>query len=61
MASSEGNSMRYSEDPTPPGYYATAVPLIQAVPLVINSEAGIKENEGPLLHFRSDIGSLIVG
>lgn len=39
-ASMETPSNSFDGDPTPPGYYATAIPLVQMIPVVCDAEPG---------------------
>ncbi len=40
-ASMEAKTCAYKGDPTPPGYYATAIPMIQMIPIVCEAEPGV--------------------
>lgn len=40
-ASNEKKMLMYDDDPTPPGYYATAVPMVQMLPIVCSSAPGV--------------------
>jgi 4-hydroxy-tetrahydrodipicolinate reductase len=55
LSSIRDGTMRYEGDPTSPGYYATAVPLIQAIPSIVDGPAGIRDNEAPAMHYKSDL------
>ncbi|MFI1801856.1 hypothetical protein ACH427_31570 [Streptomyces sp. NPDC020379] len=55
VASIRHGTTRYDHDPTTPGYYASAAPLLQAIPLVVDAPAGIKECVMPTLHYTHDL------
>jgi 4-hydroxy-tetrahydrodipicolinate reductase len=55
LASIRTGERYYDRDPTQPGYYATAVPLIQAVPAVVTAPPGVMENPLPAFHYSADL------
>jgi hypothetical protein len=56
LASIADRSWLWDGDPITPGYYATAAPLLQAVPRVIAAEPGILDNTPPLVRWRAGLG-----
>ena len=40
-ASMQNKTRAYEGDPTPPGYYATAIPMIQMIPIICDAKPGI--------------------
>lgn len=46
---------RYPGDPTSPSWYFTSVPMIQAIPYVVNAPAGIYVSPAPDTHWKSDL------
>ncbi|MGA8547805.1 MAG: hypothetical protein WB785_21425 [Mycobacterium sp.] len=54
LASAKLGTVVYDDDPTSPGYYATAGPLIQAIPDVVEAEAGIRDDLKPHSFWRTD-------
>jgi hypothetical protein len=55
MASVEHATTRYDGDPTTPGYYATIVAMIQAVPGVVAAPPGIVDPLLPPVHWHTDL------
>jgi 2,4-diaminopentanoate dehydrogenase len=55
LASLGNGASRYEGDPTAPGYYAIAAPMIQAIPLVVDAPPGIRDNEPPTPHYKTDL------
>ena len=55
LASASTGALRYDDDPTPPGYYLTAAPLLQAIPAVVAAAPGVKDAFGvDQLHWKRD-------
>jgi hypothetical protein len=54
-ASAEDQSQFREGDPTQPGYYATAGPIIQAIPFVVDSPAGLMDSMSQPVHFRAEM------
>lgn len=52
------NKTLVDRNPSPPGYYATVNHMIQAIPAVIASEAGIMETDLPRIHWRKDFRAM---
>jgi 4-hydroxy-tetrahydrodipicolinate reductase len=58
MASVEKNKRLHDNDPTTPGYYATAVTLIQAIPIACAAKPGIVYPE-TFAHYAKDYRNLV--
>ena len=59
LASLDG-STRYPDDPTPPGYYAIAGPVIQHIPHVVTAPPGIFESVPPRIRYRPETAPRLV-
>ena len=56
LASAATGALRYDDDPTPPGYYLTATPLLQAIPAVVAAAPGVRDTFGAdQLHWKRDL------
>jgi hypothetical protein len=56
FASAERRTLRYDDDPTPPGYYLTASPLLQAIPATVAAPPGVTDDLGAEpLHWKRDL------
>ena len=54
-ASIKNDKKMFDNDPTPPGYYATVVNLVQSIPMVIEAEPGVKIPAMPEVHWKPDM------
>lgn len=54
-ASLDAGLAEYPGDPTPPSWYFTSVPMVQAIPLVIAAPPGVVETAMPPVHWKADM------
>ncbi|MER5353156.1 hypothetical protein ABT093_22830 [Kitasatospora sp. NPDC002551] len=57
-ASTRDNRLHYADDPTAPGFYAIAAPMIQAIPVVVEGAPGVWEHPPAALHYRRELRAL---
>lgn len=54
-ASNLSDDLFYPGDPTTPGFYAIAAPMIQAIPVVVEGAPGVWEHPPAALHYRREL------
>jgi 2,4-diaminopentanoate dehydrogenase len=54
-ASTRDNRIFYDDDPTTPGFYAIAAPMIQAIPVVVDGAPGVWEHPPAALHYQREL------
>jgi 2,4-diaminopentanoate dehydrogenase len=53
--STRDNRVFWDNDPTPPGFYATTAPMIQAIPVVVEGAPGVWEHPPATLHWQREL------